>query len=408
MDGCDLCQRTKPRLNKPTGLLNPLEIPEAEWTDISYDFVVKLPLSNGYDSILTVVDRFTKMAHFIPCNEAISAEQTADLFYREVWKLHGMPLRTISDRGPTFNNHFLCRLYERLNIEPKFSSAYHPQTDGQSERVNQAAEQFLRLYCGFNQNDWADWLPLAEFAWNNAVSSATGMTPFFANQKYHPTFTNHPSKEVRVPAADTHADRMNEVHEEIKSMLVLTQERMKKRANHSRTEEPNYVVGDKVWLSRRNIKTTRPSDKLDYRVLGPYRIAEAISPVAFCLDLPPSMRIHNVFHVSLLSPYHEDEILRQIIEPPPPVETESGEEEYEVESIEWSRIVGKGNKRKLEYLVRYVGRPGEDEWQEDQHVHAPEAIGEFYKRHANAPSREDLERYKPRVTRNRGGSVTGI
>lgn len=289
VDGCDMCQRTKPRFHKPSGFLSPLPIPQSEWTDISYDFIVKLPTSKGFDSILTVVDRFTKRAHFIACNEAINAQGTADLFVQNVWKHHSTPLHTVSDSGPQFNNQFLRRLYERLGIEPSFSTAYHPQSDGRSKRVNQAVEQFLRLYCDHQQDDWVDLLPMAEFAWNNTVNSSTGVTPFYADLKRHPTFTTLPSSNVQVPAADDYAQRIHNVQEEVKSMLKIAHDQQKEFADRRRTEEVTYQVGDKVWLSRRNIKTQRPSDKLDYRYLGPYTISHVVSPLAYRLSLPSTM-----------------------------------------------------------------------------------------------------------------------
>jgi transposase InsO family protein len=403
VDGCDTCQRTKPRLHKPAGLLNPLEVPEGEWTDIAYDFIVKLPPSRGFDSILTVVDRFTKRAHFIPCNESINAEGTADLFLQHVWKLHGTPLHTVSDRGTQFNNRFLHRLYERLGISPALSSAYHPQTDGQAERANQGVEQYLRLFSGFRQDDWVDLLPMAEFSWNNSVNTTTGMTPFFADHKYHPTMTNYPSSIVHVPAADEYADRLHDVRQEIESMIKLSQGKQKSAADQSRSDAPEYKTGDRVWLSRRNIKTSRPSDKLDYRHLGPYAIKKVISPVAMELDLPPSMKIHPVFHTSLLSPHRADTIPGRSQSPPPPVVTEEGEEEYEVDEILWSRIQKRGRGRFLQYLVKYLGRPGEDEWRDAPDVaNAPEKIQEFYHKHPGAPSEQDVARYRP-STRGAGG-----
>lgn len=136
---------------------------------------------NGYDSILNVVDRYTKRGHFIATVETVDAPGVAELFKNHVWKLHGLPERTISDRGPQFNSAFLKALYKDLNIEPRFSTAYHLQTDGQSERVNQFIEQFLRLYTNYQQDDWDRFLAMAEFAYNNTENKSIKTTPFFAD-----------------------------------------------------------------------------------------------------------------------------------------------------------------------------------------------------------------------------------
>ena len=155
-----------------------LESPSAPWEDISYDLIVKLPPSSGFDSILVVVDRFSKMAHFIPCRESMTAEELAELFLLNVWKLHGTPKRTISDRGTTFNSKFLRALYQRLQISPGFSTAYHPQTDGQLERINQWLEGYLRAYCNHRQDNWVNFLPLAEFCHNSHPNRTTEKSPF--------------------------------------------------------------------------------------------------------------------------------------------------------------------------------------------------------------------------------------
>ena len=188
--------------------------------------IVKLPLSNGFESILTFSDRLTKMAHFIPCHESMTAEQVAELFLNNVWKLHGTPRKTISDRGPTFNAHFLRAVYERLGIQPRFSSAYHPQTDGQSERNNQTLEQYLRMYVDHRQTDWAKWLPLAEFAFNDSKNRNIGQTPFFANYARNPVISPS-STPTSVPAANTWTEDIGAVQEEIKASLRMAQEREK-------------------------------------------------------------------------------------------------------------------------------------------------------------------------------------
>src|ERR1700744_3076371 len=182
VDGCDKCQRNKSHRTKAKGFLKPLEVPQGPWQDISYDFITHLPVSKGCDAILLVVCRLTKEAHFIPTTEELDALGTAKLLIDRVWKLHGLQVKTVSDSGPQFNSSVLKELFGQLGIKPSFSTAYPPQTDGQTERTNQSVEQYLRLYTSHRQDDWVDWLPLAEFTYNNSVHSTTGMTPFFATR----------------------------------------------------------------------------------------------------------------------------------------------------------------------------------------------------------------------------------
>src|SRR5690606_38671915 len=156
-------------------LLKSLEVPQRRWDSISMDFIVGLPRSSGYDSILVVVDRLTKMAHFISCTTDIDSEGTAKLFRDYIFKLHGLPSYVVSDRGPQFRAQFLGDLYRILKVERQLSTAHHPQTDGQTERVNQILEQYLRGYCNYQQDNWFELLSLAEFAYNNTLSSTIGM-----------------------------------------------------------------------------------------------------------------------------------------------------------------------------------------------------------------------------------------
>ncbi|QRW26675.1 Retrotransposable element Tf2 protein [Rhizoctonia solani] len=174
---CPTCQANR-RAHAPVITLKPLEVPPYPFHTISYDFITGFPKSNGHDAILVVIDSFSKFGHFIPTTKKVTSKGLADLFISQVWKLHGLPVRTISDRGTTFTGKFLRALYQRLGVKPSFSSAYHLESDGQTERVNQFIEFYLRSYVAADHSDWASWLPLAEYAYNNARHSATGKTPF--------------------------------------------------------------------------------------------------------------------------------------------------------------------------------------------------------------------------------------
>ena len=163
------------------GLLHPLQVPFAAWASTSVDFITHLPESAGYIQIMVVVNRFTKMAHFIGLEERATARDVADVFHKEVWKHHGLPTEIISDMDAKFAAECRESLGKKLNIKRKMSTAYHPQTDGQTESVNQVLGGYLRIFVNYDQNDWYNLLPLAEFAYNNSATSAHGMRPFFAN-----------------------------------------------------------------------------------------------------------------------------------------------------------------------------------------------------------------------------------
>jgi hypothetical protein len=183
---CDLCLRTKVLRQPPTGHLESLPTPDIHWDTISVDFVVELPESDGYDVIMVVVDSLCKRAHFLPVNTTITAIGSARQFRDNVWKLHGLPTRILSDRGPQFTAEFTTELYRLLGIKAAKTTTYHPQVDGQTEQVNQELEQYLRLFTSERQDDWADLLSMAEFQYNNHIHSLTHQTPFLLDSGQHP------------------------------------------------------------------------------------------------------------------------------------------------------------------------------------------------------------------------------
>ena len=389
---CETCARNKIPRGAPFGDLYPLPIPAGPWQSVSMDFIVELPPSDGHDAIFVCVDRLTKMAHFIPTTSDVTAEQAAQLYYRHVWKLHGLPVDTISDRGPQFVSHFTRHLLKWLDIKGNRSTAYHPQSDGQTERVNQTLEQYLRIYCDYQQDDWHQLLPLAEFVYNNTQNSSTQVSPFLANYGYHPrcSVTVAPPEHTN-PAAEALVDKLRAIQAELKVNLQLAQERYKEQYDRHTRPAPIIAVGDKVWLNRRNIRTTRPSRKLDVKRMGPFKVRGVIGEgrLAYKLELPAQMRVHPVFHVSLLTPYRESTLPGRIQEPPLPVEVE-GELEYEVAEILDSKI----ERRKLKYLVDWVNcGPEERTWEPTENVeNAPDAVAAFHRAYPLRPSPQDLAR----------------
>jgi hypothetical protein len=265
------------------------------------------------------------MAHFIPCKEASTAEDVAQLFLQHVWRLHGTPKQTVSDRAAQFNAKFLRALYKALQNEPTFTPAYHPQTDGQSEHLNEWRVGYLRAFINHRQTDWADWLVLTEFAHNNAQSNATGCSLF--QIVYGQSLVISPSLEpTGTPVADNQAWELTEVIAEVKATLQWTQE-CYRRADKGNSM-PKFQVGDKVWLLGSHIRSQRPNKTLDNKRYGPFPVTEIIGSHTYWLGLPETMKIHDVFHANLLSPVKEDEEFQCSFAPPPPVITEEGEEQF--------------------------------------------------------------------------------
>jgi hypothetical protein len=180
-----MCRRAKHRNQREHGKLQPIPAPNGPWQWIQSDFIGELPKSDGFNAIYVVSDRLTKMAHFIPTTMDISTPDLMKLHIRHVWKLHRIPLVHGTNCGSTFMANFMKSIYKDLRIEPRFSTAYHPQTQGQVENNNKWMEMYLRMFCSHRQDDWADLLPMAEFAYNNHHHLSIDTTPFFANYGYH-------------------------------------------------------------------------------------------------------------------------------------------------------------------------------------------------------------------------------
>jgi len=312
----------------------PNSIPEKPWTHISADFITKLPIAQGYDSILVVVDRLTKMVHFIPTTEKTSAEGLARLFRDNVWKLHGLPKSIVSDRGLQFIAGIIWELNRMLGIKSRLSTAFHPQTNGQTERVNQELEQYLRMFIDHRQEQWPDWLGTAEFAYNNKTYSSTKVLPFKANYGQDPRMGFEMRRKGKYKEAEKFITKMKEIQEEAKAVLGKAQEKMKKYADKKRGEVDNYKVEDLVMLSTKDLKyqmVGRRTEKLTERFVGPYRIKKIVSLNAVELELSSTVKIHSVVNVSRIQRYI-GQVEEQRKEQPAPVIIE-GEEEWEVERI---------------------------------------------------------------------------
>ncbi len=378
---CPVCQRTKTKRHRPYGELAPFQPPTRPWQEITMDFIVGLPPSKFrgkvYDSILVVVDRFTKMARYVPVNATIDARELAEVFINTIFKDYGTPRGITSDRGPQFTSQFWGHFMFCLNIRRRLSTAFRPQTDGQTERQNQTLEHYLRCYCNYAQDDWGPKLALAEFSYNNSVHDSTGKAPFYLLYGYVPEIDVEDTVPVEGDmAAQRRVEKLQDERKELTDTLRRAIESHKK--HYDRKHAPmRFRIGDRVMLAAKNIKQLRPNRKLADKFLGPFTVREVVGghSQAYRLELPSAYRIHDVFHVSLLEPYHSraDTIVD-------PVTGTEGHEEWEVQAIQTHKDTRAGRR----YLVRWKGySPAEDTWEPPKHLANAQDVLRSY--HATAP-----------------------
>lgn len=366
---CDVCISGKTLRNRPQGLLEPVEVAIGPWKTVTMDFIVKLPPSTDdihewtYDSILTVVDKYTKYAIFIPCNESMSAPEFAKIFLRWVVAEHGLPQEIITDRDKLFTSKFWEGLLKAMGVKNKMSSAFHPQTDGQSERMNQVIEQYLRFFVNEKQDNWVELLPAGMMAYNDNPIEAIGISPYFANNGRD--MRKQPRLEyANNPTALEQATDLVELQDQLGLDLKRISHDMKKKADpHRKNEE--FEPGDTVYLNTRNIEFNK-TKKLDHLRLGPFRILEKISKTAYRLKLPKGRKIHTVFHVGLL---HRAPISTPVLKKWPTRPTKK--KEYEVEEIL--------DEDDGLYLVKWKNYPSsENTWEPIENLHnAKKKLADF-------------------------------
>jgi len=246
------------------------------------------------------------MVHFISTTEKMSAEDLAKLFRDNMWKLHSLLESIILDRGLQFVAGIMRELNRMLGIKSKLSIVFHSQTNGQMERVNQELEQYLRMFIDHRQEQWPDWLEMAEFAYNNKAHSSTKMSSFKANYRQDPRMGFEMRKKEKYEGAEKFVTKMKEIQEEAKAALEKAQEEMKKYADRKRGEADKYKVEDLIMLSTKDLKyqmTGRRTEKLTERFVGPYKVKEIVSANTVKLELPSTIRIHPVVNISRIHRY---------------------------------------------------------------------------------------------------------
>jgi hypothetical protein len=376
---CEQCQRNKPDQRKTAGTLMPIPSPTEPGHTWTMDLITGLPPSqSGNDAIAVWVCKLTKLKHYTACKTAIDAPTMAKLFMRDIVRLHGLPKSVISDRDPRFTAHFWKEFWNTLGTTLNMSTAFHPQSDGQTENANKTLEIMLRPRVDFDQTDWDEHLAAAELAINNAKNETTGYSPFYLFYGRDATLpmdlaiarlVKSPDKFGKNPAAVEALVRWQQALLFARSNTVKAQQRQKKYADqHRRSEE--YQVGEKLFLSTAHLKLlgeTQRAKKFTERYVGPYRVKKVVNRNSYELELPPTLKIHPVINVSQLKrhldgsaafPDRPIEVTR-----PPPVATEdSGAPEFEVERILDHRRAGRG--KVIQYLVSWKGYPiSESTWE---------------------------------------------
>jgi hypothetical protein len=366
---CQVCQQAKHENTHPAGLLQPLPVPRGAWQDITMDFIEGLPKSETYDTILVVVDRFSKYAHFISLRHPFTAQVVARAVFDNVVKLHGLPKSIVSDRDKVFTGHFWTELLKLMDITLNLSTAYHPQTDGQSERVNQCLEMFLRCSVYNDPKKWHKWLSQAELRYNTTYHSSLKCTPFQALYGYEPNLIGTPLvQESATPEVKEWAAEREAQNDMLRSNLLAAQNKIKHQADKNRVDR-EFQVGEHVLLKlqpyAQKTVVNRTFPKLSLKYYGPFVVQERIGKAAYRLELPAEAKVHPVFHVSQLKPFTPN--YTPVYNTLPKV-LDLEKENVEPEQIMERRLVRKGNQAITQILVKWTNLPPHATTWEDANV----------------------------------------
>jgi hypothetical protein len=352
---CDACGASTPWRDRRQGFLKPLPIPDRLWSEISIDFVTDLNPSQGRTNIMVVTDRLGKGVIFKGLKD-IKVETVAKWFVREYYSRHYLPRAIVSDRGTQFVSLLWARICQLLKIVRRLSTVYHPKTDSSTERMNSTMEDYLYTFCNYTQDDWYDLLPSAQIAIMGRDAASTGVSPFFLEHGWHVEPLDlqlEPTRRTTGPSpiqrADAIVQKLQTAREWAQVSMAAAQQRQEEATNRRRQQAYNFKVKDKVWLNLKNVRTDRPTKKLDAKH-AKFTVTEVIGSHSYRLDTPPG--IHNVFHSNLLRPASYDPLPSQVqTDAQPGPQLVQNDLEYEVEGILQEKLV----RRKRKFLVKWTG-----------------------------------------------------
>jgi transposase InsO family protein len=361
---CFTCRRSHVPRDKKPGFLHQLSVPDRPWQHITVDFK-KCPESRTkHNMVVIFVDRLSKRPITTPVRDTITAKELVPLFLTHVVRHVGLPDSITSDRGPQFVSDFWNEVCRRLRIKVQLSTANHPQTDGQTEIVNQYFDQRLRPYINYYQDNWDEWVAIFDYQQASLWHETTGQSPFLTEKGYEPRTSfdwetpisaESPKERLNRTEAKALIERLHKSWDCAKAGMVLSQQRYAKQANKHR-REVDFTVGDKVWVTTKHWKTDRPSQKLSDQMAGPFKIIEQIGH-SFKLQLPESIKVHPVFHADRLRKDPENPLPGQTNPNPGPLQV-NDQEEYEVQEVLAVKLV----RKKLRYRIKWKGWDDDPDW----------------------------------------------
>ena len=397
---CDLCQRIKSNHHALYEELASISISDHSWTFIAMNFIIDLSESVfvesvSYNSILIIIDRFSKMTHFTSCNKNLTIIQFAWVFLRDVLRLHEVLKMIVSDRNHLFISKFWSTLIKRLDTNHRLFTFFHSQTDELTKRLNQVLKTYLRVFTNYLQDNWVDLLLLAEHAYNASSNFITKRSFFFVNQErenHSYQLMNQHSKDKSINANEM-TKKLQTLYEAMKKELTQAQNKQIYWYNQKRKSHI-LEMRTKVWLRMINLKTQRLFKKLDYKKTELFEIIKAVEQLSYKLKLLVAMRIHSVFHISLLESLRSNALSSRIKESSLSIETIIDEDiddrEWEIKKILNSRR----RRRELEYLVFWKDYESKDnQWVSfNDAKEAAKAIKNFHRFNLMKSSWSRLER----------------
>jgi hypothetical protein len=399
---CHTCKRIKATRNKYHELLNSLSVFDRSWTNIIFDFVTELFDSRKYNAVLMIIDRLSKMHHYILCTideNEITIEKTIKLLIQHVWKLHELLITMISDRESQFISLVWDTICKMLKIKAKLFTAFHSQTNEQSEIFNQEMKRYLRAYVNHQQNDWIDWLSMIEYVSNVFISITTQVFSFLVNYDFesrmsfdHTSLKENTNKErVQRIKRRKIVFIMKKIWQFVKAHMKKSQQNQVTHVNRHRTIVSEYQIKNQVWLSIKNIQIDRFSKKLNHKMLKSFKIVKKRES-SYKLDLSNEMNIHSMFHISLLRKNSQNSLLEQLISSSSSVVIDD-EQKFDVEDIIDSRLTERSINKRLQYKIKWVRHSSDRKWYSIENFeNAKDIVTNYHQRYFDKSSSHSFAR----------------